>query len=132
VNFPTRRGDCSIFVTGSLRRRREYCRAGYTTVVQDNIFGDDVLTWLKEAAVEPTHLVVLRPSVTTVQKRDAARRATLGKGAYRAGTMCIKELDELLATTPRIGLWLDTSALNPEETVKEILSRCDEAVVKIV
>ena len=41
----------------------EYCRAGFGTVVRNNIFGEDVRTWLRAVTERPRHLVVLRPSV---------------------------------------------------------------------
>jgi hypothetical protein len=107
----------------------EYCRAGFTTVVQDNIFGDDVPTWLKDANVQPSHLVVLRPSVSVVKQRDQMRQRAVGKVAYRPGGVSIEQLDEILATTPRIGLWLDTSNQTPAETLNEIMSRQNEAVI---
>ena len=113
----------------SAQAAREYCRAGFTTVVQDNIFGEDVRTWLKEVDVQPTHLVVLRPSIDVVRERDAARQVALGKITYRRGELNIEQLDDLLATTPRLGLWLDTSTLTPLETVVEILARRAEAEV---
>jgi hypothetical protein len=113
----------------SAQSAHEYCHAGFSTVVQDNIFGEDVRVWLKGADVRPSHLVVLRPSIAIVRQRDDARRRALGKVAYRPGEMSIKQLDELLDTTPRIGLWLDSSDQTPRETVDEILTRRDEAVL---
>jgi AAA domain len=107
----------------------EYCKAGFTTVVQDNIFGEDVRTWLRAVAVRPRHLVVLRPSVAVVLERDLARQRELGKIAYRSRETDAHQLDTLLATTPRIGLWLDTSTLTPIETVQTILERQREAGV---
>jgi len=111
---------------------REYAGAGFTTVVQDNIYGPDVERWLDEVArVRPVtrHLVVLRPRVKVVEARDAARQRATGKVAYRGGfTPAIN--DEHLAVTPRhLGLWLDTSDQTVEETVDEILRRQDEALV---
>jgi hypothetical protein len=73
--------------------------------------------------------VVLRPSVETVTARDAARRALTGKIAYRPGEFGIGDLDGFLGETPRIGLWLDTSAQTAERTVAEILRRRSEALV---
>jgi hypothetical protein len=64
-----------------------------------------------------------------VQARDTFRRATLGKVAYREGEVTIRQLDELLEATPRIGLWLDTSAQTPFETTQDILDRRSEATV---
>ncbi len=107
----------------------EYCAAGFTTVVQDNIFGADVPHWLESVAARPRHLVVLRPSVAVVSERERQRHVTTGKTAYRPGEFTAKDLDEQLALTPRIGLWLDTSAMSPCETVAEILRRAFEAVV---
>lgn len=113
----------------SAQAAHEYCRAGFTTVVQDNIFGEDVPTWLRDANVQPSHLVVLRPSVSVVKERDQVRQRELGKVAYRPGGVSVEQLDEILATTPRIGLWLDTSSQIPAETVSEIMSRRNEAAV---
>ena len=110
----------------------EYCDAGFTTVVQDNLYGEDVRTWLRRVTVRPRHLVVLRPTVAAVQERDEARRATLGKVAYRQGEVSIQDLDELLDATPKVGLWLDTSAQTPIETMQEILERRFEAIVDAV
>jgi hypothetical protein len=107
----------------------EYCRAGFTTVVQDNIFGEDVRTWLRNAVGRPRHLVVLRPTVAVVGERDRVRRASTGKVAYRPGAASIEDLDGLLAGTAKMGLWLDTSVQAPLETVDEILRRRREAAV---
>jgi len=107
----------------------EYCKAGFTAVVQDNIFGADVPRWLASVAARPRHLVVLRPSVAVIWERERQRQATTGKAAYRPGEFTAEDLDEQLAATPRIGLWLDTSAMSPGETVAEILRREAEARV---
>lgn len=107
----------------------EYCRAGFCTVVQDNIFGADVIRWLETVTARPRHLVVLRPLVATALRREQERRAATGKIAYRAGEFTAADLDSFLVQTPAIGLWVDTSALTPAETVQHILSRSDVAVV---
>lgn len=96
-------------------------------MVQDNIFGDDVLAWLDRVGSRPRHLVVLRPSVDVVAAREAERMRRIGKVAYRPGGHTIEELDRALAATPRVGLWLDTSGQTPEHTVSEILLRRDQA-----
>ena len=109
---------------------KEYSTAGFTTVVQDNIYGPDVERWLEVVDVTPMHLVVLRPRVEVVEERDAHRQRIVGKVAYRGGfTPAIN--DEHLATTrPELGLWLDTSDQSPDDTVEEILARADEALVQ--
>jgi adenylylsulfate kinase-like enzyme len=107
----------------------EYAAAGFTTVVQDNIYGPDVERWLDVVTARPLHLVVLRPAVAAVESRDAERRRVTGKVAYRGGfTPAVN--DEHVASTPgHLGLWLNTSDQTPDETVAEIVARAAEAVV---
>ncbi len=107
----------------------EYCAAGFTAIVQDNIFGSDVTRWLDQIRGRPRQLVVLRPSVKIVAERDAERHARTGKAAYRPGGFTIEGLDAEIDATPRIGLWLGTSNQSPRETVQEIIGRRAEAVV---
>jgi hypothetical protein len=107
----------------------EYAAAGFTTVVQDNIYGPDVEAWLDRIAARPRHLVVLRPSVALVEQRDEERRRSHGKVAYRGGFTPAENDAHLAATRRDLGLWLDTSEQTPEETVDEILARREEAVV---
>jgi hypothetical protein len=115
----------------SAQSANEYCAAGFTTVVQDNIFGQDVPQWLDRATGRPRRLVVLRPSVDEVKNRDRKRLTETGKVAYRPDRFTPEHFDALLESTPRIGLWLDTSEQTPTETVDEILRRAAEAVVSV-
>ena len=107
----------------------EYAAAGFTTVVQDNIYGADVTDWLASIAARPLHLVVLRPSVAVVSDRHEDRRRTSGKVAYRDGFTAADNDAHLIATPRDRGLWLDTSAQTPEESVREIVARVGEAVI---
>jgi cytidylate kinase len=107
----------------------EYAAAGFTTVVQDNIYGEDVERWLERIVARPRHLVVLRPRIEVVEDRERSRRETSGKTAYR-GDFTPAVNDRHLATTRSdLGLWLDTSDMSVEETVETILARVAEAVV---
>ncbi|HVT78554.1 MAG TPA: AAA family ATPase [Acidimicrobiales bacterium] len=107
----------------------EYAYAGFTTVVQDNIYGPDVETWLARITVPTKHLVVLRPSVAAVEARDAARTHDTGKVAYRDGFTPTINDEHVAATRHDLGLWLDTSDQSPRETADEILSRVAESRV---
>lgn len=107
----------------------EYCRSGFTAVVQDNIFGEDVRRWLQAVPVRPRRLIVLRPAVQVVVERDQARQGRTGKIAYRPGTPGADQLDGMLGTVPPIGLWLDTSTQSAIETVHAIVERAPEAEV---
>lgn len=107
----------------------EYCGAGFTCVVQDNIFGDDVTRWLGQVKTRLRYLVVLRPDPWTVARRESERMRRTGKVAYRPGGFTIAGLQAALDQTPRAGLWLDNSSQTPRQTVDEILSRRSEAAI---
>jgi chloramphenicol 3-O-phosphotransferase len=102
-----------------------YAQAGFTVVYQDVIIGPalrDVVELLKPAP--RLYVVVLTPSPVVVAQREAGRDKT-GYGAWTP-----EILDRGLRTdTPRIGLWLDTSAMTLGETVDAILARLPEALV---
>ena len=107
----------------------EYASAGFAVVVQDNIYGSDVVRWLESVRTRPRHLVVLRPRPDVVAARDEQRRRLTGKVAYR-GDFTVSKNDLDLASTPRhLGLWVDTSDQTPEQTVMEVLTRRREAQV---
>jgi hypothetical protein len=107
----------------------EYSAAGFTTVVQDNIYGVDVDRWFGRITSTPKYLVVLRPTVEVVEARDLERQRTQGKVAYRGGfTPAINDV-HVAATRRDIGLWLDTSEQSADQTVEEIVARAGDALV---
>ncbi|MDL4776187.1 MULTISPECIES: AAA family ATPase [Thermomonosporaceae] len=95
-----------------------YAEAGFTAVLQDVVLGE-MLPWtVEQVRTRPLYVVVLAPRPETVAGREAGR----DKRAY--GAFTVADLDHALrATTPRIGLWLDSSGQTPEETVDAILAR---------
>jgi AAA domain len=107
----------------------EYAAAGFTTVVQDNIYGVDVERWLDRLRATPKRLVVLRPRIAVVEARDAHRRRASGKVAYRGGFTPAVNDEHVAATRRDLGLWVDSSDQTPEETVDEITSHSDTALV---
>jgi predicted kinase len=123
----------------------EYAEAGFTAVVQDVILGGELPRYIDLIRSRPVHLVVLAPRADALAARAAGRRKRgyaadeeTGQGAGTPGgreaerrRWTIAELDRgLRETTPRLGLWLDTSEQTPEETVDEILARLEEARVR--
>jgi chloramphenicol 3-O-phosphotransferase len=102
-----------------------YFQAGFTVVVQDVVIGPMLNDFISFIQSRPFYVVVLCPNSSVVTQREDAR---LKKG-YGAWT--VEELDSLLRNeTPRIGMWLDSSELTPEETVNEIITRLqDEAIL---
>jgi predicted kinase len=103
----------------------EYVTAGFTTVLQDVIVGPMLTELLAMITTRPLALVVLAPSVEEVTRREAGRTKT----GY--GTFTPADFDTLLrTTTPRIGLWIDSTAQTPDETVDEILQGRDKALIR--
>lgn len=102
-----------------------YVQSGFTVVVQDVVVGPMLNEFISFIQRRPFYVVVLCPDPVVVAQREAAR-AKKGYGAWT-----VEELDSLLRNeTPRIGMWLDSSEMTPEETVIEILGRMqDEALV---
>jgi chloramphenicol 3-O-phosphotransferase len=102
----------------------EYARTGYTVVVEDVVAGLLLNAFVSLFSHRPLHLVVLFPSEEAITQREAGRTA-LGYGNWS-----IHQLRGAFAEgTERVGLWLDTSAETPEETVQTILSRASESAL---
>ncbi|MYS19728.1 Adenylylsulfate kinase [Streptomyces sp. DvalAA-14] len=101
-----------------------YAAAGWTAIVQDVVLGENLRPYLDAIGSRPLHLVVLAPSPEAVAAREAARAKT-GYGSWTVGG-----LDHILRDrTPRLGLWVDTSAQSPDETVDAILDGLKQALI---
>ncbi|MCK2214527.1 AAA family ATPase [Actinomadura sp. ATCC 31491] len=65
------------------------------------------------------------PRAAVVAERERARAKTGYGGGWTPAA-----LDRVLRhETPRLGLWLDTSGQTPDETVAEIITKVDQAVI---
>ena len=85
-------------------------------MLEDVIAGrmlDDVVGLIRG---RPLHVVVLLPSAGAIAEREQGR-ANSGYGHYSIEALRSAFVED----TQRIGLWLDTSAQAPIETVDEIL-----------
>lgn len=94
-----------------------YFDAGFAVALEDVVVGVWVGEYQGMIRSGPCHVVVLLPSMEAVVAREAARA---DKG-YLGDWTVERHYAEFVATTPRIGLWLDTTEQTPEETVNEIL-----------
>ncbi|SHG02953.1 AAA family ATPase [Streptoalloteichus hindustanus] len=96
--------------------------AGFDTVVEDVIIGEELPGYLAALRTRPAHLVVLAPAPAAVVGREHGR----DKDGYDIWS--IEALDKVLREqTPRLGLWLDTSDMTPDAVVREILARLPES-----
>lgn len=101
-----------------------YAAAGFDVVVQDVILGPELPAFLSRVRSVQRHLVVLAPSVAVLDRRERERPKT----GYVDFTP--EDLDRVLREdTPRMGYWLDSSDLTPDETVDVILTHLPAAVV---
>jgi chloramphenicol 3-O-phosphotransferase len=101
-----------------------YFEADFSVIVQDVVLGAELVSTLKLFKSRPLLLVVLCPRPEIVAMREQ-RRAKRGYGSWN-----VEQLDAVLRNeTPRIGLWIDSSDLTPDETVNEILARAWDAQV---
>lgn len=80
------------------------------------MLGAELTAYVDLIRTRPLQVIVLAPTPATVTAREAGRAKT-GYGAWT-----VEELDGVLRShTPRIGLWLDNSALTVGETVDAIV-----------
>lgn len=101
-----------------------YAAAGFTAVWEDVIVGALLTETIELVTARPRRLVVLAPRADVVAGREAGR----AKDGYHA--FDVEGLDRVLREeTPRLGLWLDTSALTVGETVDAIVARAADATV---
>jgi len=96
-----------------------YAEAGFTVALEDVVAGPLLGDYRTMIRSRPCHVVVLLPSADALAAREEGRE-TRGYG----GAWTVEALrDGFAASTPRIGIWLDTTAMTPDETVDEILDR---------
>jgi predicted kinase len=114
---------------GQLRLRYElawsaadrYAREGFSVIYQD-ILNDALADAVEALSARRPGVVVLCPSAAALAQREAGRAKTGYAGGWTPAAF-----DALVrAETPRLGLWLDSSALSPADTVDAILARAAE------
>ncbi len=97
---------------------------GFWPVIDDVVVGLRLLDVLEDIKNRPLYFVLLLPTLDVVEHRDRTRDE---KHVFDIWG----HLDEVARNeTPKQGLWLDSSDMSAEETVDEILSRTDEAVIE--
>jgi chloramphenicol 3-O-phosphotransferase len=101
---------------------RSFLGAGFTAVVDDIVVADRLVQLLAELEGLPVRYVMLAPPFEHV------RRRWTDMGSPFADTWGWID-EEIRLRTKRIGLWLDTAGLTPEQTAVQILTRLDEANV---
>jgi chloramphenicol 3-O-phosphotransferase len=96
-----------------------YAEAGLAVVLEDVIAGPLLGEVRASIRSRPCHVIVLLPSEEAIAERAA------GRAAYGEGWSVAQLYEGFASGTPRVGVWLDTSELTPEETVDAILAATD-------
>jgi chloramphenicol 3-O-phosphotransferase len=102
-----------------------YAGAGFTAVLQDVVVGPVLADVVAMIRTRPRYVVVLDPDPAVVAEREAARPKT----GYGPGWSPEDFVADLRRTTPRTGLWLDTSDQDPATTAAVVHARLGEALV---
>lgn len=105
-----------------------YFEAGFAVALEDVVVGPFLGDYRTMIRSRPCHVIVLLPSIEAVTARETGRE---DKG-YTGGWTVEGHYDEFVATTPRVGLWLDSTGQTPEQTVDEILERTTFAGAPLV
>ena len=102
-----------------------FARASIVPVIDDTVVERSrVAAYLSDLQARPLRLVLLAPPKEVALDRDRMR-------GYKQVGHIWGYLDEVMRNGMEgLGVWLDNSTLTPEETVDEILSRADDAVVE--
>jgi cytidylate kinase len=112
---------------GALALAAVYLKAGFDVIVEDVIIGQVLRGFLPLVPVPEMHLVFLNPSADALTARDESRSKT----AYGERWSVRQLRDVLRVETARIGFWLDSTELTPEQTVDRILNELDKSLVMV-
>ncbi len=99
-----------------------YSQAGFNVALEDDVAGAVLGDYRTMIRSRPCHVIVLLPSVEAVAAREVERDHK-GYGAWTGEQL----YEGFVTATPRVGIWLDTTDLTPEETVEEILTQTTSA-----
>jgi len=112
---------------GALSVAEVFLRGGFDVVVEDVIIGPILADFLRLVPVPEFHLVFLDPDAAAIERRERDR----AKVAYGPDRWSVGGLQAVLREqTQRIGLWLDTTGQNAEQTVEAILADLEASRVR--
>jgi dephospho-CoA kinase len=95
---------------------KQYYENGFNVIIQDNYYGKMINEMEEFLLPYKSKIIVLNPNIEIIKQREQIRNK---KGYINFD---IKKLhEEFIKETPKIGFWIDTSNITPEETVKKIL-----------
>ncbi|MCZ0075086.1 AAA family ATPase [Bacillus sonorensis] len=97
-----------------------YYKSGFAVVLQDVYLGKEVYSFLDLFEAKPLYFITLNPKIDVLLKREKKRSKT-GYIIWE-----VEALENIMKNeNPRIGLWIDSSDLTPEETLNDIIKRAE-------
>lgn len=100
-----------------------YSQAGFSVIYQDTIVGPVLSEVVELYRGWPLHVVVLSPRPEIVSERERERQKT-GYSKFS-----VQELQAVLRSTPRVGVWIDNSDLSVLETSRAVIQKMNAARV---
>lgn len=94
-----------------------YANSGFSVIYQDVVLGEDLLDAVRRLKRWRPGVVVLNPPAKVLAQRDRDRAKTGYDRPWSA-----EGFAQMVATTPRVGLWIDNAGLSVEATVDAILA----------
>jgi len=121
--YPSREALTQLYLRYQLTAdaAKAYYDQGFSVVVQDNYYGPALSHMLEFMGDYPVQVIVLCPDCDTIRRREE-QRSKNGYTGFDVEPLYASFMQE----TPRVGLWLDNSAMTPQQTVRKILDDCDE------
>jgi predicted kinase len=101
---------------------RSFHRAGFSAVIDEILIGPRVDQLIEDLDGVPFGFVMLLPDFEVVQRRWTEMASPFAEVFDWID-------DEIRLRTRRVGLWLDTTSLGPEETVTAIIERLEETAI---
>jgi predicted kinase len=108
----------------SFEAARLYSAAGFTVVYQDTIIGPALAEVVEFYRGHRLHVIVLSPRLNVVSQREQDRPKT----GYTHFT--VEALDEVMRSTPRIGVWIDNSDQSVEQTAHSVQQNMEAARIQ--
>lgn len=103
-----------------------FAAAGVVAIHTDIVMGDDLAAYPAWVRTRPLHLVMLRPSIDEIERREIARGGTTYRDWVTGGRTlrdAIAVFDRWVEDSPRIGITVDSTGQDVAQTVDEILAR---------
>ncbi|HEX2560182.1 AAA family ATPase [Phenylobacterium sp.] len=94
-----------------------YANSGFSVVYQDVVLAEDLLDAVRRLKRWRPGVVVLNPPAQVLAQRDRDRDKTGYDGPWSA-----EGFAQMVAATPRVGLWIDNAELTVSQTVDAILA----------